>query len=113
MTNTEPEVRRFRIRGRPDADPNTMLQAADEKARSEVADDEDVFDLRVDDVTSLRVTDLWYFSYQVLKPGDTESKTALVGLGQHRHKSLIHCVQPSTSRAASSSCSAYRGHAYW
>ncbi len=71
MTNTEPEVRRFRIRGRPDADPNTMLQAADEKARSEVADDEDVFDLRVDDVTSLRVTDLWYFSYQVLKPGDT------------------------------------------
>ena len=37
----------------------------------EVAHDEDVFDLRVDDVTSLRVTDLWYFSYQVLKPGDT------------------------------------------
>lgn len=70
MTNTQPEIRRFRIRSHANADRHTMLHEAEEKARAEVSGDEEVFDLHVDDVVHMKATDLWYFSYQVLKPGD-------------------------------------------
>ncbi|GAB3029949.1 hypothetical protein [Mycobacterium bourgelatii] len=70
MTNSQPEIRRFRIRSHPNADQHTMLQRAEEKARSEVAANEEVFDVHVDDVVHMKATDLWYFSYQALKPGD-------------------------------------------
>lgn len=70
MTNSQPEIRRFRIRSHANVDRHAMLQQAEDKARSEVADNEEVFDVHVDDVVHMKATDLWYFSYQVLKPGD-------------------------------------------
>ncbi|VBA61223.1 hypothetical protein [Mycobacterium attenuatum] len=72
MTNTEPEVRRFTIRTTPDANPNAVHQSAVKKAWAAVAGDEEVFDLKLDDVLHPNeYTTRWEFSYQVLKPGDT------------------------------------------
>ncbi|CAM3430407.1 hypothetical protein BST27_15650 [Mycobacterium intermedium] len=73
MTVSQPEIRRFRIRSHANADQHAMLQRAEERARSEVAANEEAFDVHVDDVVHMKATDLWYFSFQVIKPGDARN----------------------------------------
>jgi len=71
MANTEPDIRRGKIRQPIGTNPTVVLQAAELDARSRLAEGEEIFDLRLGPGVTVKGDAVmeWPYSHQVVKPG--------------------------------------------